>query len=104
MAWLETSPAVGSFAHIFGKEFDMLFMVVVQLHPGTKAAAMESFEFRGPNRHPGIAFRGAWIGAHDDSLFVLVEASDSARVESAIAAWGDVGVSEIHSVINVEDF
>lgn len=82
----------------------MLFMVVVQLHSGTKAAAMESFELRGPNRYPGIAYRGAWIGTQDDSLFTLVESSEIALVETVVASWGDVGTSQIHPVINVEDF
>ena len=82
----------------------MLFMVQVQLHPGTKDSVLETFELRGPNRNPGISYRGAWIGAHDDTVFVLVEGEDEALVEQAAASWGDVGPHETHLVIDVEDY
>lgn len=82
----------------------MLYMLCIQLHPGTKDQVIEKFELRGPNRSPGVTYRGAWIGAHDDSVFVLVESAEQSLIDQAIASWGDFGTFEIHPVNDVENY
>src|SRR6266550_5458735 len=51
----------------------MKFMVEFSVKPGDKNKAAQAFEQRGPNRNPGVAFRGAWIGQNADVVFALVE-------------------------------
>ena len=41
----------------------MKYMVEFRLKPGSKSKAVEYFESRGPNRNPGVTFRGAWVVA-----------------------------------------
>ena len=82
----------------------MKFMVEVQLQPGTRNKAVEVFEQRGPNRHPGVTFVGAWIGSHSDVAFVLVDAEDESRVAKAAASWPDFGTAKIHAVVDVQQY
>jgi hypothetical protein len=81
----------------------MKFMVELGLKAG-KDKAFELFESRGPNRHPGVTFRGAWIGTDSDIAFVLIESADEALVAQAAQSWSEPGESRITRVIDIEQF
>ena len=82
----------------------MKFMVEFEFKPGSKNKAVEFFEMRGPNRNPGVTFRGAWIGTDADTVFVLVESADETQVTKASQSWTELGVARITRVIDVEQF
>jgi hypothetical protein len=82
----------------------MKFIVECQIKPGKKNQAVALFEQRGPNRNPGVLFRGAWIGAESDVAFVLVESSDEATVRGAINTWSEIGDCQTTQVIDIEQF
>jgi hypothetical protein len=82
----------------------MKFMVEFRLKPGRKNHALELFESRGPNRNPAVTFRGAWIGADSDQVFVLVEAPDELHVEQAAESWSQEGEYKITRVIDIEQY
>ncbi|MCE9552889.1 MAG: DUF3303 domain-containing protein [Planctomycetes bacterium] len=82
----------------------MKFMVQFRLNPGSKKKAVESFERMGPNRNPGVAFRGAWIAVRSDVVFVLTESDDEALVAKVSEIWSEYGDCQIHPVIDVENF
>jgi hypothetical protein len=82
----------------------MKFIVQFQLKPGSKQAVVETFERVGPNRNPGVSFRGAWIGSRTDLAFVLVESDDEGLVAKVSEAWREFGEPTIHPVIDVEQF
>jgi hypothetical protein len=82
----------------------MKFIVECQIQAGKKNRAIELFEQRGPNRNPGVSFRGAWIGAQADIAFVLVESPDEEAVKGAINTWSEIGNFRITQVIDVEQF
>lgn len=82
----------------------MKFIVECVIKPEMKNRTIELFEQRGPNRNPGVSFRGAWIGTQSDSAFVLVESPDEAAVRGAINAWSEIGSFRITQVIDVEQF
>lgn len=82
----------------------MKYMVTIRLQPGTKQAVMESFEQIGPNRNPGVTYRGAWVGAQADVVYVLVESDDAALVDRAIQNWNPPGELETHPVIDVDQY
>ena len=82
----------------------MLFMVEFQLKPGSKNAAVEAFEARGPNRNPGLKFVGAWVGSKSDIGFVLVESADEKFIVEAGQDWPELGDYKIHPVIDVQHY
>jgi hypothetical protein len=82
----------------------MTFMVQFSVKPGNKNKAVETFEKRGPNRNPGVTFRGAWIGSHTDVVYALVESSDESLVTQAARSWSELGDYRITQVIDVEQF
>ena len=82
----------------------MKFMVELTLKPGSKNTALEAFEQRGPNRLPGVTFRGAWIGARSDVVFALVESGEESLVASAAQSWNQHGECKITPVVDVEQF
>jgi hypothetical protein len=82
----------------------MKFMVEFQLKPGSKNRAMEIFEKTGPNRHPGVAFHGAWVGMRSDIVFVLTESDDESLLAEVAEMWREQGDFQIHPVIDVENF
>jgi Domain of unknown function (DUF3303) len=82
----------------------MKFMVEFRLKPGSKNKAAEAFERRGPNRNPDVTFRQAWVATSSDVVFVLVEGSDEAHVAAAAQSWSEHGQSQLHRVIDVEQF
>jgi hypothetical protein len=82
----------------------MKFMVEFRVKPGNKNKALEAFEQRGPNRHPGVTFRGAWVGTHSDVVFVLAESADESLVTQAAQSWTESGDFRITEVVNVEQF
>ena len=82
----------------------MKFMVEFQAKPGNKNKAFAAFEQRGPNRSPGVAFRGAWIGKHSDLVFVLAESADESLVIQAAKLWTERGDFRITEVTDVEQF
>jgi hypothetical protein len=82
----------------------MQFMVEFRLKPGAKSKAVETFEQRGPNRNPGVAFEKAWIGNHSDVAFVLVNSADEALVAKAAEQWSDFGQTQIHPVVDIQQF
>src|SRR3954468_19967649 len=51
----------------------MKFFVEFQLKPGNKEKVLELFELQGPNRKPGVTFKGAWIGKNEEVIYVLAE-------------------------------
>ena len=82
----------------------MNFIVEFQLKPGTKEHAVAVFEQRGPNRHPGVSFKGAWIGSRSDIAFVLVDGVDEAEVARVARTWAAFGETKIHPVIDLQLF
>ena len=82
----------------------MKFMVEFRFKSGRKGHALELFESRGPNRNPGVTFRGAWIGTDSELAFVLVEAPDETHVANVTEAWGVHGESHITRVIDIEQY
>jgi hypothetical protein len=82
----------------------MKFMIEFQLKADRKRAAVELFERIGPNRNPGVAFRGAWIGSRSDLAFVLVESAEESLVAKVAEAWREEGACSIHPVIDIEQF
>jgi hypothetical protein len=82
----------------------MKFFVTCQLKPGNKKKVMEAFELRGPNRNPGVAFRGAWIGKGEEVIFVLAECANEELLHKAAEGWGDFGEYEITPVIDFDEY
>lgn len=82
----------------------MKFMVEFQLEPGAKDQAFATFEQRGPNRHPGVTFLGAWIAKRNDIAYVLVDAQDEAFVAKVAESWANVGSAKIHPVVDVQQY
>ncbi|HEY2894660.1 MAG TPA: DUF3303 family protein [Pirellulales bacterium] len=82
----------------------MKFIVEMVLKPGSTYRAMDAFELRGPNRNPGVALRGAWVGIRSELVFALVESEDEALVREASRAWADVGEYKINPVVEIEQF
>jgi len=82
----------------------MKFLVEFQLKPDSKVKAVEMFERIGPNRNPGVAFRGAWVGTRDDLVFVLTESDEEELVQRVAEAWSEFGTHRIHPLIDVENF
>lgn len=82
----------------------MKFMVEILLQPGTRNAMIESFEAKGPNRNPGVTFRGAWIGTKSDVVFVLVEADNPTLIDNACCAWNPPGELKVHPVVDVDQY
>jgi hypothetical protein len=79
-------------------------MVEFSINPGNKDKAVQAFEQRGPNRNPGVTFRGAWIGKSSDAIFVLVESAGESLVTSAAKSWTEFDGFRITQVIDVEQF
>jgi hypothetical protein len=80
----------------------MKFMIEFLLKPGHKEQVLETFEQVGPNRNPGVAFHGAWIGARSDIIFVLAESDDESRIADVIQSWQVHGKATAHAVVDVE--
>lgn len=82
----------------------MKFMVEARLKTGSTRSAIEAFEQRGPNRTLGVSYRGAWIDTRRELVYVLLESEDEQLVHEACRAWADIGDSEIHAVVEIEQF
>ena len=82
----------------------MTFMVQFTVKPGNKNKVVELFEQRGPSRNPGVTFRGGWIAAHADVVFVLVDSAEESLVSNAAKSWSEVGDFHITEVIDFEKF
>ncbi|ADB16961.1 hypothetical protein Psta_2291 [Pirellula staleyi DSM 6068] len=82
----------------------MQFIVTIQLQPGQKNQAVETFELRGPSRYPSVKFENAWISKHHDVIYVLVESVDEAHVTNACSAWDNFGRHTIDPVTSFEQF
>src|SRR5436309_3026979 len=91
----------GATTRAFKSESKMKFMVEFRFKPGGKNEVLEAFELRGPNRNPGVAFRGAWVGTQSDVAFVLVESGDQSLVEKTAQSWTEHGEFRITPVIDV---
>jgi Protein of unknown function (DUF3303) len=79
----------------------MKFLVELRFKPGGKDKAFETFELRGPNRHPGVTFRGAWVATQSEVAYALVESEDEAQVAKAAQSWveqGDYRITQVHDV------
>jgi hypothetical protein len=79
-------------------------MVEFHLKPGSKREVMDLFELRGPNRNPGVKYRGAWLGTRSDIIFVVGEADSDALVERVAQSWSAHGTFTIHPVIDFEEY
>jgi hypothetical protein len=82
----------------------MKYMVQFQLKPGCKNKAMECFESRGPNRNPGVTFRGAWVGKDADVVFALVESEEESLVTTAGQSWGEFGTHQATAVLDIQQY
>lgn len=82
----------------------MKYMVEFRLKPGAKEAALQTFEQRGPNRNPGVTFRGAWVGTHSNVVFALLESESDASVTQSAEAWRQHGEFTIHPVLDIEQY
>jgi hypothetical protein len=80
------------------------FIVEFRLKSGMKNKAVEAFEQRGPNRNPGVTFRGAWVGKQSDVAFVLAESEDEVHLAKVVQSWAAFGQAQIHSVIDIEQY
>jgi len=81
----------------------MTFMVEFKLKPGRKNKVVALFEAQGPNRNPGVTFRGAWIGAEADLAYVLVEGTEPLVIAVA-KTWSEHGEYRLTRVIDVQEF
>jgi hypothetical protein len=82
----------------------MKFMVEFQIKPGGLSQAIEQFETLGPSHHPGVTFRGAWVGSHSDVAFTLVESETLELAKKAAEDWSKSGEYRITPVIDIEQF
>jgi hypothetical protein len=82
----------------------MKFMVQFRLKPGSKNKAVACFESRGPNRNPGVTFRGAWVGKDSDVVFVLVESEDESLLTSAAQSWSEFGTHQATAVLDIQQY
>lgn len=82
----------------------MKFMIQFSAIAGDRNKAIAAFEQRGPNRHSGVAFRGAWIGKDTDVVFALVESADEGLVTSAARSWTELGDFRVTPVIDIEQY
>ena len=82
----------------------MKYMVQFQFKPDSKAKALETFERFGPNRHPDVAFRSAWIGSNGGVAFVLVESASEESVAKAAESWKGQGEFSVYPVIDIEQY
>lgn len=82
----------------------MKFMVEFSVQSGGRERLIAEFERRGPNQHPGVVFRNAWVGTYTDVAFVLVEGESVAAIEKVAASWGEFGEHRIHAVAEVQDY
>jgi hypothetical protein len=79
-------------------------MVEFHFQPDSKEKVLAAFELQGPNRNPGVKFRGAWIGTRSDMAFVLAESDDQALIEKVAQSWSQYGSYQIHPVVEVENY
>ena len=82
----------------------MKWMVEFHFKSEHKDQVMELFEQQGPNRNPGVKFRGAWIGSRTDVAFVLVEGDDEKRMEDVAQSWSEHGSYKLHPCVEVENY
>ncbi len=80
------------------------FFVEFQLNPGNKGKVLALFELRGPNRHPGVELKNAWIGKKEEVIFVLAESADETLLLNAAKAWGEFGAYKITPVIDLDQY
>jgi hypothetical protein len=80
----------------------MKYMIEFRLKAGHKEQVLKTFEKVGPNRNPGVDFRGAWIGARNDVIFVLAESDDESRIADVAKSWQVHGEATVHAVVDVE--
>jgi hypothetical protein len=80
----------------------MKYMIEFRFVPGQQQMLMETFDQVGPSRTPGVEFRGAWVAAKDDLVYVLVESQTTAQVEQACQAWGEFGSWTVRPVIDLD--
>jgi hypothetical protein len=79
-------------------------MVEFRFKPESKEKVLAAFEAQGPNRNPGVQFRGAWIGTRSDMAFVLAESEDQALIEKVAESWAHYGSYQIYPVVEVENY
>jgi len=82
----------------------MKYLLKMRLKPGSLDQAIEAFEQRGPSRNPGVIFRQGWIDTRSQIAFVIIESSDQSLVEKAALSWAEFGESEIHPVIDIDQY
>ena len=82
----------------------MKYMVQFLFKSEGKAEALEQFERLGPNRHAGVTFRSAWIGADRGVAFVLVESASEELVKQAADSWKSQGEYSIYPVVDIEQY
>lgn len=82
----------------------MLYMLKLQISAGKRDQALAEFERRGPNRNPGVKFRGAWIAVKDDTAYALVEGTDEPAIENACQAWSEYGQWSVCPVVDIEKY
>lgn len=82
----------------------MLFLVEVRLKHGVKNQVVDTFEIRGPNRNPAVQFVKAWLGVREDIAFVLISSEHESHLADSCRAWSTLGETEIHPVIDIEDY
>jgi len=82
----------------------MKYMVHFQFKLDSKAEALDACERLGPNRHPGVTFRSAWIGTNRGVAFVLVESASEELVSKAAETWRKQGEFSIYPVIDIEQY
>jgi len=82
----------------------MKYLVQLRLKPGSERDAIDAFELRGPSRNPGVRLHQGWIDTKSHIVFVIIESSDAALVEKAAQSWAEFGESEIHPVVDIEQY
>lgn len=82
----------------------MKYMIEFRVKPGQRDPALNRFEEFGPNRIPGVAFRGAWVGARSDIVYALVESDDETLVSQAAQSWNAYADSTVNAVIDIEEY
>ena len=82
----------------------MKYLVHFRLKPDLKNKAVEFFEARGPNRHLGVSFLGAWIGKEEDVAFVLLDSDSEDHLAATGKTWGQFGTYEATPVVDIQHY
>lgn len=79
----------------------MLFMLRIEFGEDRADALLDYFEEHGLTRYKqGVEIRGAWASREQGTVYVVTEAEDATRLETATQDLHQFGKVEYHPVID----